>query len=694
MTIREKGLIFVEIDWVTESLKSHIEGFNEYCDASTNFLGSNRDSKHCSKENIQQYKEHRDWYNLHVQRLGFFDGIFRPAESLAVNTQKLLDKSFDRSENGSSADQFNTQIIYHQIRTPFKTIQLLLSFKIVQNDSDNMEEKLQQLSKEIQYKPKLFKEVLEDFNGILSKTAPELVSIRPIIAKLNNGLDRFLSEKSNGSVFENVENMINGLFKEWQNLANALDFVKFHIGVQASQGSGDIDPALSTQINRMLDLLKCSEMGIKLYRMCRDDSNKLTALHAQLDGFGVHLKKWKAYEENMYKAIVPLLKAIQDGSVWNQHFVANAYIPFINGVDYMAEQMQHQPFIGNDLEQIFKNTRQAIELIVRIFKQTAFLGDRSTVIKITEEIRRPIRHENPETQHKMEILDEIIVSNWILEICMEHHKAIKVAMFPFDQYKLKLCDLNGPLKRGELASEYVQRNILSNIELIDAEERRRNNSFSTEKDDVHFGTDYAFDNTSFPFYTWKHKDFKYEIRELLSGNDVFLHANVSTANIPHPNCNALKFNIVFLNLRTPNETRQSELLKTFSKYKVHMEMMGDQYYQCDRKIFFIPNKLTSLQFKYFAVDGVNGRINKLVRIPAQFSPYTRWRFRLLPHHSLMSEWQRFEDGRGNEFEDDEIDLELIGVGSFIQNVGYGRGVCNGYEVNKNYQLVGTINELQ
>lgn len=115
-----------------------------------------------------------------------------------------------------------------------------------------------------------------------------------MVAKLDNASDRLLSEKSvqNGSVSEKVVNITN-VFKEWQNLPNAFDFVKFHISVQARQVN-DIDPALGTHINRMLDLLKCSEMGIKLYRMCRDDSNKLTALHAQVDGFAMHLKKMES----------------------------------------------------------------------------------------------------------------------------------------------------------------------------------------------------------------------------------------------------------------------------------------------------------------------------------------------------------------------------------------------------------------
>lgn len=78
----------------------------------------------------------------------------------------------------------------------------------------------------------------------------------------------------------------------------------------------------------------------------------------------------------MYKAIASLLKAIEDGSAWDQHFVANVYIPFINSVDYMAEQMQQELLIANDMEHILKITRQLTQLIVRSFNQITFVGDR------------------------------------------------------------------------------------------------------------------------------------------------------------------------------------------------------------------------------------------------------------------------------------------------------------------------------
>lgn len=264
---------------------------------------------------------------------------------------------------------------------------------------------------------------------------------------------------------------------------------------------------------------------------------------------------------------------------------------------------------------------------------------------------------------------------------MEYLKTIKAA-FPYEPYKLQLCDLNRSINDGESVSNFVRSNILRNIELIDFAE-------FTAKRRKYRPIMLQFDNTRFPFYTWKHKDFKYEIKDLLSGNDVFLHANISTANIPHPRAyNAIKFNIVWLNLRTANETRQSELLKAFAEYMVHMEMMGDQYYQCAGKIFFNPNKLASLPMSY-NIGGVSDSMQHLREIPAQYSPYTTWGFRLEP----WPPWTD-RDGHLHEFADDEIDLESIGVCSAIPNLGGESSLCDYNELKKNYQLAETFDEAQ
>lgn len=683
LAIRKHGEFVQTLTYATESLQSYVDRFNKYCNPSTNILGSDRDNKHCSMENIELYAT---WCKV-------FHGenVSEEVESLIVNDRKLLQVSSDRTVRYTEdEDQLKTQMIYHQIRMPLEIVHSLLSVKIIQNETDDIAEKLQQLSKEIQYKPKLFKEILRDFDGMLKQsTAIEFVTIRPIIAKLEDELDRLLSEKSNGSVSENLEKMVKVLFKEWQNLADALDFMKFHLEVQAGQGNGDINQTVSMHINRMLDLMKCAEMGIELYRICRDDSNKMTALNAQVDGFGMHLKKWKAYEKSMYKAIVPVLKTIEDGSARTQFFVAKMYIPFLDGVDNMVEQMQQQPFVGHNLEYIFKNLRMAIELIERLFEQKQILDDRDTVMKLTQGIQWPIRYGDREKHLNMEILYEMVISNWMLEMCMIAHETIKIGTFPFEQYKLKLCDFDGAIRREELKSDYVKRKILRNIESIGAEENLKKYSIKQEKGDYTYVKNYAFDSRTVPFYTWKHKDFKNDITKLLKGDDIFLHANMSSANIPNPSYyNAIKFNNVFLELRTPNKTRQSELSQTFAKYGVLMTMIGDQYYQCDGKVFSVSNKLSGGVFFYDLIGGwmnMNAVMYDLRQAPAHLSPYTLWNFRLNIARFDNRKLQ-FEDGHLHEFADDEIDLQLSGIGSFIQNSQYGHDVCNDDELNKNYQL--------
>lgn len=388
------------------------------------------------KENIQIYKEYVD---RHENELMYHK--IELVKELIANNQKLIDETLDHIVNykdGKSTDQLKAQMICHQICAPLKIIQSLLSVKMIQNDNDNLEEMLQSLSKEIQYKSIPFKEFLQDFDDILKQnTAIEFITIRSIIANLTIEVDKLLSENNHGNQSENVEIMVNVLFNEWPNLVNAIDFMKFHIEIQTSQGNS-VDEALNKHLNRMLDLMKCTEMGVDTYQYCRNDFNTMTMVHARVDDFKMQIKMWKAYEQSMYKKIVPMLKAIEDGSAWDPVVVENIYIPFLVDVDSILGQMQQQPSIGNDLEYVFRNARHAIEMISRLFYNKQVLNDRKTVVAITEHIQRPIENVDTEKQEKMEILNDIIASNWMLEICMIARETLKMEVLPFKQYKLEL----------------------------------------------------------------------------------------------------------------------------------------------------------------------------------------------------------------------------------------------------------------
>lgn len=117
-------------------------------------LGLNRASKRCPKENIQKYREYTSYSNTYYDGWELSEGIVRSAQGLAANTEKFLEEftdcSIQHTEHGNSSEQLNAQMMYHQIRTPFKLIQRLLTFYIVANDSNHVEEKFQQLSKELQ----------------------------------------------------------------------------------------------------------------------------------------------------------------------------------------------------------------------------------------------------------------------------------------------------------------------------------------------------------------------------------------------------------------------------------------------------------------------------------------------------------------------------------------------------------------
>lgn len=141
-------------------------------------------------------------------------------------------------------------------------------------------------------------------------------------------------------------------------------------------------------------------------------------------------------------------------------------------------------------------------MIIRLNSNKQVLNDRKTVVAITEQVQLPIQNVDPEKQNKMENLNDIITSNWMFEICKITREVLKMRSFPFNRYKWKLCYIASYLS---FTKDFVTDDLLKNIHDI----RIKENSRAPEDD----GTliNYRFDDTRFPLYIWKFKDFKNEI---------------------------------------------------------------------------------------------------------------------------------------------------------------------------------------
>lgn len=159
---------------------------------------------------------------------------------------------------------------------------------------------------------------------------------------------------------------------------------------------------------------------------------------------------------------------------------------------------------------------------------------------------------------------------------------------------------------------------------------------------------------------WKYEDFKNEIKKFLRGEEIILNADILKAPKWSTSMNGVKFNNVLLDFRLVNGTVWSQdiLYSTIAGLPVKMQMIGNNYFRCDKRIYSFPAITYPFNLRYF-IHSLDGKMDYIMpeHLYASvknedpfYSPYTVWKFQL--------EEERLR--RGSRFANKKIDLLLIG----------------------------------
>ena len=126
---------------------------------------------------------------------------------------------------------------------------------------------------------------------------------------------------------------------------------------------------------------------------------------------------------------------------------------------------------------------------------------------------------------------------------------------------------------------------------------------------------------------------------------------------------SIKFNLIEINLRTANETRQRILDNKLKRFKVRATHLGNSYYRYDKKYYVITCQSHSIEYS-FEKDSMglpvhrNSVYKKIKNGDLMLSPYAMWKIELLKMTSSISfdELTLFEN---------EVDIELVGSGTYV-----------------------------
>lgn len=582
----------------------------------------------------------------------------------SASIEAKINTTFDRilGNDDHTVHYLNAQIIWYQLNAPMKVVQSLSSLAILRLGQWAFpESQFAHVIKQLKYKPRVLKEVLDDLDYLLRQESTIVVSVKRAIGGLINGLDQVLASDEAPTM-----RMMNKLSTEWNDLLSVIETEK-------SQNKH-----ITGLLNRMQNLIKCSELGIAAYRQCRYNPTKLATFSAHVDKHRDHLQETKRYEHDIYSAVIPALKEIEKLSNKERRkefdAVVSSVLTKVN--DVYIGVLLILLYNNNDLCLVIEDTRQFNRQIISLLNRNHVNAERYDLLKLSA---TPIEHNDPKIKKQMERFNDEITISMQRELCMMAREALKMRVFAIDQDYLELCDLDYT-DPNLYNSTHIHQQILRNLNVL--EEKIKSENVRDRR-----GASFVFPNSTFtnerPFFVWKYRDYKNEITKLLSGELVTLNADVLAAS----SRNSVKFNKILLDFRLADKSKQNEFYNVISGLGVGMDIIGYNYYRCNERIYYVPLDSTiSLEYQ-IKINGNNqidaikhgAHYPRVLDSKPFLSPYNTWQIGFNKTIADDDKYQKLK-----QFIGQEIDLHLIGVGSETLNYGEGKEVCNDVEVNYNY----------
>lgn len=619
----------------------------------------------------------------------------KSSKQLIATFSMAVNRTFGNAIPGhwDNFEQLQTLIVKNQMAMPIKMIETLLSLTV--QDFDKLAEAvpkktatvqaiidgiskpypiltsatpyktaINRITDQFNQKYRQFKEILGNLNDILKRdSSSKLNNIKQIVHYLRGKVDELLGKTGIPNV-ESIKYLADGQ----ENLGNAIDNMKSQFNQQQKEGR-NVNAALEV-LNRMQYIMKCSELSFEFYKMFRTDGKKMKDVGEQIDQFQGQLNQWKRYEQRIYDIVLPSLKEV-DQFLTNSKFLNTSHFEMNSSnwtlVDRLVDlktvfrKIRQRPLYDAEFARFIEKLIQGIEIVISVHHRLNVYSDKAKVVTLLQNFR--IESTEKVFEKQIQMLNQSLHSSLMQEHCNTAIKVLKLRTFPFDPKYLKVCELKIDSK-----IRYAQAN-------------------SGPQNEVTTYLDFTMER---PFFIWKYQSIKTEMHHLLSGGDVFLIADIPTSisQMRHNpyltdwKMNAVRFKEISLHFHAnTNQTKQSNLDKTILGFQIEMTMVGNNYFKCDKRIYFVPNDV-DIMFKFHTSNekidttSVNDVYTGFMEREHVLSPYSMWKIK------LNSKTNNFDALK--PFLNQNIDLLLIGKGEYIENKVAGLKVCS--ENFDNYQL--------
>lgn len=252
-------------------------------------------------------------------------------------------------------------------------------------------------------------------------------------------------------------------------------------------------------------------------------------------------------------------------------------------------------------------------------------------------------------------IEKIIDANLLMEQYEVTLNALKQHKFPFAERYLEQFQL--PTNSSTIDDAFTISAVNAVSELV---VRIQQSNSLIEEIDSYLYSNYTFINHE-SFFHWDKINYKDEIVQLMNGRDVIFVADIDNGL----RLNAIKFNEIWLNFKMVNQTIQDKFDAELYRFSVLMEMVGNNFYRCNNRIYCIPLENT-VRFSFTLEAGhpwkVNDVYSKMKTADPFLSPYSTWKITLVSKDNNDADYLVLK-----EYQNYVNEISLDGHGQYLDN---------------------------
>lgn len=447
-------------------------------------------------------------------------------------------------------------------------------------------------------------------------------------------------------------------------------------------------------LRRLKNVIGVASAGFEIYDQLKDDEQKLSDVNREIDGFKKQLNDWEQHEQNIYNIMIPQLR-LMENSIQN----ANRNL---NGKDHLEldiSKWQLQSALedlkllfrqmaaaqnfqrGDDLDRCIDKINEGVTVMISLYNHIDSYSEKEKLATLMTGLAlgsAPVK--NPKFEDDLRLLDRTINTNLMMERYQLIIQALKQHKFPYAENYLKKFELSSNLRSND--TEIIKKEIMKNVDGIIG---KINSLRGADHNDAS-ATDITrntFASVESPFYTWRNEDFQSDIEQLLNGEEVIFKADITKGL----SFSAVKFKNISINFKLNDASKQTQLNAELEKVRVKMTMIGENYYRCDNRVYYIPMDGV-ITFLFGIANGQavvpNVRYETISRNHYFLSPYTTWKIQLLPSLLVASNENQMVELK--KFKNEKIDLMLTGMGQVMYNEDKTNYEICSDELDKYYNL--------